>query len=66
MGWVLRAGGLAALVAAYMASKIDEERDVKQALQEELVIERPGSRSSVTLLRRTSSSGGLLDYHRAD
>lgn len=69
VGWVLRAGGLAALMAAYMASRINEEKDVKQALQEELGNEQIDSgraRNSLTLERRTSSSGGLLNYHRRD
>jgi len=69
VGWVLRAGGLAALVAAYLASRIDEEKDVVLALQPDSmsdeIAESRGGRGSLTLPRRSSSSGGLLDYHRA-
>lgn len=65
MGWVLRAGGLATLVAAYMASRIDEEKDVVQALRPEVTEEEQGPQSaSMTLTRRSSSSGGLLTYQR--
>lgn len=71
VGWVLRVGGLAALVAAYMASRIDEEKDVVQALQQDPVDDEQavpgrGGRASLTLPRRSSSSGGLLDYHRVE
>jgi len=70
VGWVLRAGGLAALVAAYMASRLDEEKDVVQALRHDSVDDERihsggGSRQSLTLPRRSSSSGGLLFYHSA-
>lgn len=65
----MRAGGLAALVAAYLASRIDEEKDVVLALQPDSmsdeIAESRGGRGSLTLPRRSSSSGGLLDYHRA-
>lgn len=66
VGWVLRVGGLTTLIAAYIASKIDEEKDVEQALLDGEVEEQEETgrgRRSVNL-QRSHSSGGLLNYSR--